>query len=97
MVRRLKRLGADAAYRRELGLYAADGHKLLQDALRSGIVPETAAVTEGEALPPLPGTQVITVTPDLMGYISPLESPQGVFFTLKIPGCCLTGCRIPAT
>jgi TrmH family RNA methyltransferase len=85
IVRRLRRLGADAAFRRELGLYAADGYKLLEDALRSGIVPETLAEAGGAGLPKLPDTQVISVTPSLMEYISPLDAPQGVFFTIKIP------------
>jgi TrmH family RNA methyltransferase len=83
LIRHFRRLGKDAGYRRETGLYLADGRKLLADALRSGIVPEQIIVTG----PPreMPAAETVTVTKELMEYISPLETPQGVMFVCPLP------------
>jgi TrmH family RNA methyltransferase len=86
LVRHIRRLGADAAYRREQGQYLADGRKLLTEALRSGAVPKLVAVADGVSAPRLPDvTGVITVPAALMEAISPLESPQGILFACAIP------------
>ncbi|MDR0325384.1 MAG: RNA methyltransferase [Oscillospiraceae bacterium] len=85
LVKHIRRLGADAAYRREQGLYLADGRKLLDDALRSGVRIAQAVFTEGISPPALSDTEVITVPKELMGAISPLETPQGVLFVCPIP------------
>ncbi|MCL2003050.1 MAG: RNA methyltransferase [Oscillospiraceae bacterium] len=85
LIRHIRRLGADAAYRRESGRCLADGRKLLAEALRSGVSPETVVVTEGAALPELPGADIIAVPEGLMDFISPLEAPQGVLFVCPVP------------
>jgi TrmH family RNA methyltransferase len=82
----IKKLGAGPAFRRSEGLYAADGRKLLEDALRSGVVPEQVILTEGAGVPELPpGTEVITVPGDVMDSLSLTETPQGVLFICRLP------------
>ena len=85
LIKHIRRLGADAAYRREQGLYLADGRKLLDDALRSGVCVKQAVFTEGVPIPPMPGAEIITVPNALMGAVSTLETPQGVLFVCPIP------------
>ena len=86
LIKHIRKLCADAAYRREVGLYVADGWKLLDDALRSGVVPQTVVAAEKAVLPALPPeTRVITVPNALMDSLSFTDTPQGVLFTCKIP------------
>jgi len=86
VIKHIRRLGADAAYRREQGVYLADGRKLLEDALRGGAVPKQVLLAEGVSAPALPETvQAVTVPAALMDSVSPLESPQGVLFICEIP------------
>jgi len=86
LIKHIRKLCADAAYRREVGLYVADGWKLLDDALRSGVVPETLVAAEKAVLPALPAeTQIITVPDALMDSLSLTDTPQGVLFACKIP------------
>ena len=37
LIRHIRRLGTDAAYRRQCGEYVCDGEKLLEEALRWGV------------------------------------------------------------
>jgi TrmH family RNA methyltransferase len=85
LVKHLRRLCADAAYRRETGLYIADGGKLLTDALLCGVIPAQIVKTAGAVLPETPDSEVVTVAEELMEYISPLQTPQGLLFVCPIP------------
>ncbi|MCL1807757.1 MAG: RNA methyltransferase [Oscillospiraceae bacterium] len=83
LIKHIRRLGTDAAYRHEQGLYLADGRKLLEDALQSGTRIEQVLITEGLSLPY--DIETVTVPKTLMDTISPLETPQGVLFICRIP------------
>lgn len=88
LVKHIRKLCADSAYRRGEGFYVADGRKLLDDALRSNVQPKTVVMTEGFCLGGLflsPETQAVTVSDALMDSLSPSDTPQGVLFTCKIP------------
>jgi TrmH family RNA methyltransferase len=85
LIKRLRRLCADSAFRREEGVFIADGRKLLIDALRSGVLPQQVIAVDGSGLPEMPGTEIITVPQSLMDFISPLQTPQGVLFVCPIP------------
>lgn len=86
LIKHVKRLGADAPYRRSQNAYLCDGRKLLTDAQRSGVTPLTVILAEGVDTPFLPKeTQIVTVPTVLMDAISPLESPQGVLFVCPMP------------
>lgn len=84
LMKRIRRLGYDPAYRRETGLFLADGRKLLDNA--PGIVPRWVVVSDGAEVPPLPdATEIISVPPELMESLSPLDTPQGILFVCPIP------------
>lgn len=80
----LRKLAAQSRYRRQCGEFLVDGEKLWQEAVRWG-VPICQVVTLPESvLEPPPGVEHIRVSPELMAYLSPMEAPQGVLFTVKI-------------
>lgn len=83
----LRKLAKSGAYRRETGEYLADGEKMWLEALRWSApvtrVFTTAGSTLGEELAIPQGVEHIQVPPELMAYLSPMETPQGVLFTVK--------------
>ena len=82
----LRKLGARRAYREERGEYLCDGAKLLVDALRSGAEVRAAVFSEGVEAPALPeSVRAVRVSGELMRSVSPLETPQGVLFTVAMP------------
>ena len=86
LIRHIRRLGADRAYRRETGEFVCDGEKLLDEALRHGA--EITAVlwsgAPGMAGNEIPGAAQYPVPPELLDYVSPLKSAAGVVFTARI-------------
>ena len=81
----LRKLAAQGRYRRETGEYLADGRKLWEEAVRWG-APIKRLVTTPEVTVETPaGVERTVVSPQLMEYLSPMESPQGFLFTLSIP------------
>ncbi|MDR1822174.1 MAG: RNA methyltransferase [Oscillospiraceae bacterium] len=82
-IRHLRRLCSDAAYRRETGLFIADGEKCLREAIvRATAIEEL--VTQGE-MPEYSGYAQTVVTPELLEYISPLKTAREVLFVGKTP------------
>ncbi len=80
----LRKLAAQSRCRRQCGEFLADGEKLWQEAVRWN-APVSRVVTLPEtALEVPPGVEHIRVSPELMAYLSPMECPQGVLFTVKI-------------
>lgn len=81
----LRKLCAQSRYRRETGEYLADGRKLWEEAVRWK-APIRRLITTPEVPVDLPqGVEHTVVSPELMAYLSPMESPQGFLFTLDIP------------
>ncbi|MBR2132093.1 MAG: RNA methyltransferase [Oscillospiraceae bacterium] len=82
----IRKLSSSRSYRREHGEYLGDGTKLLEEAVRWGSELTAVVCTAGVTLPPLPqGVRVVEVPGDVMRSISPMEAPQGVLFTAKLP------------
>ena len=80
-----KLLSSRSARRRE-GLFAADGTKLLAEAVRYFPGLETVILTRGTEVCPLPDhVRVVEVPEDVMASVSPMESPQGALFLCRIP------------
>lgn len=81
----LKKLGAEADYRRERGEFLCDGAKLLREAKNSGADIKVVLTSEGlpEALPE--NVAVFSVSRDIIDAVSPLKNPQGVLFSCAIP------------
>lgn len=82
----IRKLNGSRAYRERCGEYLCDGVKLLDEALRWN-APLTAAVfTEDADIPDLPdGVRAVRVPADVMKSISPMETPQGALFTVRLP------------
>lgn len=81
----LRKLCAQSRYRREAGEYLADGRKLWDEAVKWG-APVKRLITTPDVPVDVPaGVEHTVVAPQLMEYLSPMESPQGFLFTLSIP------------
>lgn len=83
----LRKLAKSGGYRRETGEYLADGEKLWQEAVRWGVpvkrVVTIAKSSFGAGLTVPEGVEHIEVPSELMAYLSPMETPQGVLFTVE--------------
>lgn len=82
----LRKLARNRSYRRETGEYLADGEKLLREAILWGAPVRRVIVTPDRAAEVPDGVEGTVVAPELMAYLSPMESPQGVLFTVALPG-----------
>lgn len=86
----LRKLGSSRSYRVKSGEYLCDGTKLLAEALKWGAAVKTAVFSEGIDIPPLPdGVRAVRVSGELMRSISPMETPQGALFTVRLPDTAL--------
>ena len=76
----------DKKYRQKLGLYVAEGVKLVNEAIKYNVNIEKIVVTE-EYLPLVAPNNfnVIIVSKAVFDYLSYEESPQGVLAVIKIP------------
>ncbi len=98
LLARVRKLNSRRAFRREEGAFAAEGPKLLAEALRWGGELEAVICAPGVELPELPeGTRVAEVSGSLLASIADTQSPQGIVFickgkALSVPGR-LTGGR----
>lgn len=98
LLARVRKLNSRRAFRREEGAFAAEGPKLLTEALRWGGELEAVICAPGVELPELPeGTRVAEVSDSLLASIADTQSPQGIVFickgkALSVPGR-LTGGR----
>lgn len=87
LLQHVRKLLTNRSYREKSGEYAADGVKLLEEAvkwipadLRTVLV--TADVNPG----PLPEqVRLVEIPDDIMAQISPMEAPQGALFTCALP------------
>lgn len=80
----LRKLCAQGRYRRESGEYLADGRKLWDEAVRWN-APIRRLITTPEVNVAAPeGVERVQVAPQLMEYLSPMENPQGLLFTLAL-------------
>lgn len=87
LLQHIKKLLSSRSYREACGEYAADGVKLLAEAVKwSQDSLRTVLVTEGVELPDLPSSvRVVEIPHDIMEQISPMEAPQGALFTCAFP------------
>lgn len=81
LLSRVRRLNGKRSFRREEGAFAAEGPKLLGEALRWGAPLEAVVCAPGVPLPELPaGVRVAEVADSLLASIADTESPQGIVF-----------------
>lgn len=87
LLQHIRRLLSSRSYRQQCGEYAADGTKLLEEAVKW--IPDrlrTVLVTEKVELKPLPEhVRLVQVPDDVMQQLSPMETPQGALFVCALP------------
>ncbi len=92
----LRKLARQGRYRKESGEYLADGRKLWEEAVKWGAPIRRVVTTPDIHLDVPAGVEHTVVATELMTYLSPMESPQGILFTLALPpktDIALTGTR----
>lgn len=84
LLTRVRRLNSRRAIRRAEGSFAAEGPKLLAEALRWGGELEAVICGSGTVVPELPAqVRVVEVEDGLLASIADTESPQGIVFICK--------------
>lgn len=86
LLQQVRQLLSSRRARQEAGLFAADGTKLLEEAVRWYDGLETVILAEGVSDPGLPEqVRLVEVPGDVMESISPMKSPQGALFLCRLP------------
>ena len=84
LVAYVRKLNGKRAFRRAENAFAAEGPKLLAEALRWGAKVETVLCAPGAALPELPaGTRTAELPERLLDYAADTETPQGIIFICR--------------
>lgn len=84
LLARVRKLNSRRSFRREEGAFAAEGPKLLGEALRWGAGLEAVIAAPGVSLPELPqGVRTVEVSDGLLSSIVDTESPQGIVFLCR--------------
>ena len=84
-IQQVRKLLASRKDRENQGLFAADGTKLLQEAVQWWPALETVFLTDGVEANIPDSVEVIRVPEEIMAYISPMETPQGALFVCRLP------------
>lgn len=85
LIQHVKKLFSSRAYRYETGLFAADGTKLLAEAIRFCPGLDTVILSDEVSMDIPASVRLVRVPPDVMQTISPMESPQGAVFVCRMP------------
>jgi len=86
VIRRLRALAADGAFRRAEGEYLCDGRKLLDEAVEKGCRIRCVVWKErAEDCPGLACPAQYAVKGDLFDYLSPMKNSPGPVFTVAMP------------
>lgn len=82
----IRRLLSSRAYREQTRQFAADGIKLLDEAIKWYPGLDTVVLSDGVEIGALPErVRLIRVPEDVMQSISPMQAPQGALFTCTLP------------
>lgn len=85
LLQQVKKLLSSKKERENAGLYAADGIKLLREAIQYESGLDTVILSDGVQIDLPDHVKLIRVPEDVMASISPMESPQGALFLCRIP------------
>lgn len=85
LLQQVKKLFSSRKERENAGLFAADGTKLLQEAVRFCPDLDTVILSDGVEAEVPPQVRLIRVPEDVMASISPMEAPQGAVFLCRLP------------
>lgn len=81
LLARVRRLNSRRSFRRAENAFAAEGPKLLGEALRWGAQVEAVIAAPGVPLPELPaGVRAVEVADSLLASVADTETPQGIVF-----------------
>lgn len=85
LLQQVKKLLSSKKAREEAGLFAADGTKLLEEAVKYNPGLDTVILSDGVEAHIPEAVRVIRVPGDVMESISPMASPQGALFLCRLP------------
>ena len=85
LLQQVKKLLSSRKAREEAGLFAADGTKLLEEAVKYYPGLDTVILSEGVQANVPDHVKVIRVPGDVMESISPMAAPQGALFLCRLP------------
>ena len=85
LLQQVKKLFASRKERENAGLFAADGTKLLQEAVRYYPGLDTVILSDGVEAQVPADVKLVRVPQDVMASISPMEAPQGAIFLCRLP------------
>ena len=85
LLQQVKKLFSSRRERERQGLFAADGTKLLEEAVKHCDGLETVILSDGVEMALPEGVRLIRVPGDVMESISPMETPQGAVFLCRLP------------
>ncbi|MEG2455775.1 MAG: RNA methyltransferase [Oscillospiraceae bacterium] len=89
LIAHLRKLQTGGSYRRETGEYLCDGVKLLEEAVRWNAEITCVVTAKGREADLPQELRHIEVPDDVMESVSPMQSPQGVLFTCRLPDTAL--------
>ena len=85
LLQQVRKLLSSRKAREEAGLFAADGSKLLAEAVRWYPGLDTVILSEGVQAEVPESVRLIRVPEDVMASVSPMETPQGALFLCRLP------------
>ena len=85
LLQQVKKLLSSKKAREEAGLFAADGTKLLKEAVAYFPGLDTVILSDGVEAEVPESVRIIRVPGDVMESISPMQSPQGALFLCRLP------------
>lgn len=85
LLQQVKKLLSSRKERETAGLFAADGTKLLQEAIRWWPGLHTVILSQGVDMDLPEGVRTVVVPEDVMESISPMKTPQGALFLCRLP------------
>ena len=83
-IQQVRRLLSSRRERESTGLFAADGVKLLSEAVRWWPGLDTVILSDGVEVRLPEGVRVVRVPEEIMEYISPMQTPQGALFLCRL-------------
>ena len=85
LLQQVKKLLSSRKAREAAGLYAADGTKLLEEAVRHCRELDTVILSDGIKANIPDHVRTVRVPEDVMASVSPMQTPQGALFLCRLP------------
>ncbi len=89
LFQKIRKLNVSNSFRRQQGLFACEGPKLLEEAVKWEADIEFAVKTQETVLPPGLSCRVVETPDDVLNSLADTETPQGVVFACALPDTAL--------